>query len=91
MARGARIGNEVRDVLWRVRTDEALELTRTLIESLSTEAPKLAPFYASAAEMARGAASRLLAFARKIGRTSWTTTVRGEAGSASPQPRPSAS
>ena len=64
MARGARIGNEVRDVLWRVRTDEALELTRTLIESLSTGAPKLAPFYASAAETARGAASRLLAFVR---------------------------
>ena len=65
MARSARIGNKVRDLLWRGRTDEALELTRTLIESLSTGAPKLAPFYASAAETARGAASRLLAFVRK--------------------------
>ena len=61
----ARIGTKVCDLLWRGRTDEALELIRTLIESLSAEAHKFAPFYASAAETARGAASRLLAFVRK--------------------------
>ena len=61
MARSARSGNKIRNLLRRGRVEEALELTDTLITSLRAEPPKLPPFYASAAETARGAATRLLA------------------------------
>jgi hypothetical protein len=65
MARSARTGSMIRDLLWRGRTQEALGLTYTLIKSLKAETPKLSPFYASAAETARGAAARLLAYVKK--------------------------
>jgi hypothetical protein len=65
MARSARTGSKIRDLLWRGHTEEALGLTHTLIKSLQAEAPKLSPFYASAAESARGASARLLAYVKK--------------------------
>ena len=39
MTRSARTGSKIRDLLWRGRTEEALDLTRTLITSLQAEAP----------------------------------------------------
>lgn len=65
MALSARAASKIRDLLWRGRTQEALELTRALITSLSAEVPKLPPLYSSAAETARGAATRLLAYVRE--------------------------
>jgi hypothetical protein len=39
MVRSARTGAKIRDLLWRGRAEEALELTRALIRSLRSEAP----------------------------------------------------
>jgi hypothetical protein len=64
MVQSARTAGKVRDHLWHGRTGEAIELTEALIKSLATATPTLPPFYASAAETARGAAIRLLAYVK---------------------------
>lgn len=65
MAQSKRSANRIRSLLWRGRTDAAMQLTSTLITSLEAEAPKLPSFYSSAADTARGAATRLLEYLRK--------------------------
>ena len=65
MAQSKRSANRIRSLLWRGRTDAAMQLTSTLITSLEAEAPKLPSFYSSAADTARGAATRLLEYVRK--------------------------
>jgi hypothetical protein len=65
MVQSKRSGNRIRGLLWRGHTDEAIQLTSTLITSLEAEALKLSSFYSSAADTARGAATRLLECVRK--------------------------
>ena len=65
MAASARSATKIRDHLWRGRTEEAIELTRDLIASLQAGAPTLPPFYATVAEAARGAATRLLEYVKQ--------------------------
>lgn len=65
MAASAGSATKIRDHLWRGRTEEAIELTRDLIESLQAGAPTLPPFYATVAEAARGAATRLLEYVKQ--------------------------
>jgi hypothetical protein len=50
VAQSKRSANRICSLLWRGRTDEAIQLT-TLITSLEAEAPKLPSFYPSAAEV----------------------------------------
>jgi hypothetical protein len=65
MLQSARTAGKVRDHLWHGRTGEAIELTEALISSLAAATPTLPPIYASAAETARGAGGRLLAYLRE--------------------------
>jgi hypothetical protein len=64
MVRSARTAGKVRDHLWHGRAAAAIELTEALITSLAATTPALPPFYASAAETARGAAIRRLAYVK---------------------------